>query len=141
MRDMYEELEETTGRIMAALSDDSPKLLSVVETEKGQLSEILEFLGKIVNCGYSSPYIPPLNNIDKYLPTHRIYFGYKSIEVRGPMGQRYAGIVTVREYCPTTSAGMMDGFLKTPFEFIISQSFVFTNRQVAISQGHLMKFF
>lgn len=139
MRDMYEELEETTGRIMAALSDYSPKLLSVVETEKGQSSEILEFLGKIVNCGYSSPYIPPLNNIDKYLPTHRIYFGYKSIEVRGPMGQRYAGIVTVREYCPTTSAGMMDGFLKTPFEFIISQSFVFTNRQVAISKMQLQQ--
>ncbi len=139
MRDMHEELEETTGRIMATLSDYSPKLLSVVETENGPSSEILEFLGKIVNCGYSSPYIPPLNNIDQYLPTHRIYFGYKSIEVTGPMGQRYAGIIAVKEYGPTTSAGMMDGFLRMPFEFIISQSFVFTNRQVAIGKMQLQQ--
>lgn len=139
MRDMYEELEETTGRIIATLAEYNPKLLSIVQTNHGPVSEILEFLGKIINCGYASPYIPPMHKIDNYLPTHRIYFGYKSLEVRGPLGKRFAGIVSVKEYGPTTSCGMFDEFLKMPFEFIISQSFVFTNRQIAIGKMQLQQ--
>lgn len=139
MRDMYDELEETTGRIMATLADYNPKLLTVVQTNQGYNSEILEFLGKLINCGYSSPYIPPISNIDEYLPTHRVYFGDKSMEVKGAMGQRFAGLIGVKEYGPSTSSGMFDGFLKMPFEFIMSQSFVFTNRQVAISKMQLQQ--
>ncbi|RZK23162.1 MAG: hypothetical protein EOO43_08790, partial [Flavobacterium sp.] len=39
----------------------------------------------------------------------------------------YAGMVSVKEYGPTTHAGQLDGFLQMPCELIISQSFSFTN--------------
>lgn len=139
MKDMYEELEETSGRVLATLAEYGPKLLSITQTDKGPISEILEFLGKLVNCGFNSPYIPPLSRIDKYLPTARLYFGYKSIEAKSPIGDKFAGIISIKEYGPSTSAGMCDDFLRMPFEFIISQSFVFTNRQVAIGKMQLQQ--
>lgn len=139
MKDRFDELEEITGRVIATFSDYNARLLTTVETDKGTHSELLEFLGKIVNCGFSSNYNPPATNIDHYIPTHRLYFGNKSIEVRGPCGKRYAGIVSIKEYGPNTYAGIFDSFLQMPFELIISQSFTFTNRQVAINKMQLQQ--
>ncbi len=139
MRESYEELEETTSRLVNFFADYEPKVLGMEVNENGAYSAILEFLGKIVNCGMSSTMFVPRTNIDHYLPNHRLYFGLKSIEVTGGTGSRYAGIVSVKEYGPSTSAGHLDQLLKMPFEFIMSQSFVFTNRQVAITQMQLQQ--
>ena len=77
--------------------------------------------------------------LDNYLPTNRLFFGSRSMESRGPRGRRYAGIVSVREYGPSTSAGVFDGFLQMPFEFIMTQSFVFSNRTIAINKMQLQQ--
>ncbi len=135
----YEELEESTSRVVNFFRDYSPELLGMTSDSNGTYSEILEFLGKIVNCGVSTPMLIPKMNIDKYLPHQRLYFGSKSIEVTGSRGTKYAGIVSIKEYGPQTSAGILDEFLRLPFEFIISQSFVFINRQVAITQMQLQQ--
>jgi type IV secretion system protein VirB4 len=139
IKDGYEELEEMTGRVLTTLRDYNPELLGVVETENGNFSELLEFLSKIVNCGASTPVPIPKEAIAKYLPTHRLYFGSRAIEIRGPAGSRYAGIVSIKEYGPSTSAGTLDGFLQMPFEFIMTQSFTFSNRQVAINKMQLQQ--
>ncbi|MEK6733584.1 MAG: VirB4 family type IV secretion/conjugal transfer ATPase, partial [Pseudomonadota bacterium] len=139
IRDAYEELEEATGRVMSTLREYSPEILNVVETKKGSFCEILEFLGKLVNCGESTPMLVPTLPIDKYLPTSRLYFGKKAIEVRGSDKSRLAGIISIKEYSPTTNAGMLDGLLQMPFELIVSQSFSFSNRQVAISKMQLQQ--
>jgi len=139
IRDSYDTLEEVSGRVVATLSDYQARLLSISEEEDGVYSEILEFLGKIVNCGVGSKYIANTSHIDKALPTQRLYFGDKAIEVQGAKGVRYAGIVSVKEYAPITSAGMFDGFLQMPVELIITQSFSFSNRQVAINKMQLQQ--
>ena len=139
MRDMYDALEETTGRIMATLSGYKPELLSIVETDFGNSSQILEFFGKIINFGDEVKYGVNYKNIDKYLLTNRLYFGDKSIEIFGGEEPRYAGIVSIKEYGQTTSAGMFDGFLHMPFELVITQSFSFSNRQVAIGKMQLQQ--
>ncbi|MFN7038341.1 MAG: VirB4 family type IV secretion/conjugal transfer ATPase [Alphaproteobacteria bacterium] len=139
MREAFEELEEMTSRIMTTLRDYSPELLGIHETEKGTYSSLLEFFSKILNCGKSSPILVPTMNLDEFLPSHRLYFGPKSIEVKGPSGNSYAGIVSIKEYGPNTHAGQLDGFLQMPFEFIMSQSFSFTNRQVAINKMQLQQ--
>jgi type IV secretion system protein VirB4 len=139
MRDMYDDLEETTGRIMATLAEYNPTLLSVVETDFGNYSQILEFFGKIVNCGDEIKYGANYKNIDQYLFTNRLYFNDRFVEVIGGKGGRYAGIVSIKEYGQTTAAGMFDGFLHMPFELIISHSFTFSNRQVAIGKMQLQQ--
>lgn len=139
IRDAYEELEEATGRVLSTLRDYAPELLGVVINENGAYCQILEFLAKIVNCGTSSAMLVPTMSIDKYIATNRLYFGNKAIEVRGGDNTKVAGIISIKEYGPSTAAGMTDGFLQMPFELIISQSFNFANRQVAIAKMQLQQ--
>lgn len=134
MRDAYDEIDEMTSRVISTLNDYRPDLLGVVLNEDGLYSEMLEFLGKLVNCGVNSPMQFPTMDVSEYLPTHRLYFGKRAVEVKGPTGSRFAGIVSIKEYSQHTSSTMMDSFLQMPFEVIISQSFTFIDRTVAINQ-------
>jgi type IV secretion system protein VirB4 len=115
------------------------EVLEVVEDENGFHSEIMEFLGRIVNCGNSQPYLIPIGKISNHLSINRLYFGTKAIEVHGLNGVRYAGIVSIKEYRPSTHAGVMDNFMKLPFELIISQSFSYIDRMIAISSMQLQQ--
>lgn len=139
MRESYNELDEMTSRIMTTLRDYKPTLLGTVEASHGVYSELLEFLGKLVNCGIHSPMLVPSMPVCEYLPTNRLYFGKRAIEVKGFTESRFAGIISVKEYSQQTSAGMMDAFLQMPFELIISQSFAFIDRQVAIAQMQIQQ--
>lgn len=139
MREMKENLQEMSTRVLNTFSDYDSKLLGVEKSKDGYYCEILQFLGTIVNCGQSMPMMVPRSTIDQYIGTHRLFFGSKSIEARGSKGRKYAGIVSVLEYGPNTSAGIFDGFLQMPFEFVMTQSFVFSNRTVAINKMQLQQ--
>jgi len=139
LKESFSDLEEITGRVMNGLSNYAPELLGVTETENGIFSDICSFLGSIVNCGYCQNYRFVPYDIDKYLPITREYFGAKNFEVKFPYETKYGGMVSLKEYRPATNAGMLDGFLQLPFEFIISQSFQFINRMVAISSMQLQQ--
>lgn len=78
-------------------------------------------------------------SIDKYLPINRMFFGSRAMEVRGPRIRKYAGIISIKEYGPSTNAGALDVFLQLPFEFIMTQSFIATNRTVAINKMQLQQ--
>jgi type IV secretion system protein VirB4 len=139
IRESFDELEELTERIMGGFANYGPELLGIVETEDGYFSEILSFLGMIINCGSMQRYKVVPSEINKYLPTNRIYFGPKTFEIKTPRGSKYGGVVSLKEYRPATNAGLLDGFLQLPFEFIISQSFSFINRMIAISSMQLQQ--
>mgnify|MGYP000120536285 CR=1 FL=1 len=139
MREMAENLDELSSRVLNTFKDYGARRLEVVSEEDGEYCEILEFLGTIVNCGKSQPMRVCRNDIGRYIPTHRLFFGSKLLEARGPQGYRYAGIVSVREYGPSTYAGMLDKFLQTPYEFVMTQSFIFANRTVAIGKMQLQQ--
>jgi type IV secretion system protein VirB4 len=139
MREMRENLSELSGRVLNTFRDFDATLLGHRETEHCKQSEILEFLGALVNCGHVAPMVTPRMEIDKYLPTHRLFFGSRSMEARAPSGTKYAGIISIKEYGPSTSAGVFDVFLQMPFEFIMTQSFVAANRTVAISKMQLQQ--
>jgi type IV secretion system protein VirB4 len=139
MREGYDELDEMTERILNGFGNYGPRILGLAETEDGITSEILEFLSRLVNCGYSQPMTVPLGQISHHLPVSRLYFGNKSIEAHHPHAVKYAGIVSIKEYRPSTHTGVFDGFMQMPFELIISQSFSFINRMVAISSMQLQQ--
>jgi len=139
IREMYDELEEMTERILNGYSNYGAQLLDLEETDDGVNSELLEFLSRIVNCGYSQPMNIPLNKVSHHLPISRLYFGGKSIEAHNPTAVKHAGIVSIKEYRPSTHAGVFDGFMQMPCELIISQSFSFINRMVAISSMQLQQ--
>ncbi len=133
-REGHKELKEIIYRLLASLRDYNPRLLTSYASEHGVLSEPLEFLGMLVNGGQRQKMLVPTMDISHYLPTNRLYFGTRAIEIRGTTKTRFGAIISVKEYAPATAAGLMDAYLQLPFEFIMSQSFSFTNRQVAIGK-------
>lgn len=139
MREMKENLDEMSGRVISTFRDFDAKLLGPKMTAHGERCEIVEFLATLVNCGHSAPMLTPRMGIDKYLATNRLFFGSRSMEARHPTGNRYAGMISIKEYGPHTSAGVFDVFLQMPFEFIMTQSFVAANRTVAISKMQLQQ--
>ncbi|KJV65392.1 MULTISPECIES: VirB4 family type IV secretion/conjugal transfer ATPase [Ehrlichia] len=134
-----EDLDEVTNRVLTSLRNYMPRILSVKETPTGVFSEILEFLLQIVNCGSFQRVLFHAGDISKYLPMHRLYFGNKTIQIVTHNGSKYAGLISLKEYGQTTSAGMLDAFLQLPYEFIITQSFKFTNRQSAITKMQIQQ--
>ncbi|WP_353271264.1 VirB4 family type IV secretion/conjugal transfer ATPase [Wolbachia endosymbiont (group A) of Alloplasta piceator] len=140
IRATYEDLEETTNRVVTSLRNYSPKILGVKETPDGLFCEIMEFLSRIVNCGFVTNTLFPLRTeISRYLPVHRLFFGRKMIQVVTHNESKYAGIISIKEYGNHTSAGMLDSFLQLPYEFIITQSFQFINRQMAIGKMQIQQ--
>lgn len=134
MRDGQKELAETVSRLAATLRDYGARVLTTYENEHGVFSEPMEFLAKLVNCGFSQPMRFTATDMSRYLPIHRLYFGSRAIEVSGGPHKRFAGLISIKEYAPATAAGLLDGFLQLPFEFIIAQSFQFHNRSVNINR-------
>ncbi|WP_253299763.1 VirB4 family type IV secretion/conjugal transfer ATPase [Wolbachia endosymbiont of Chironomus riparius] len=140
MRAVYEDLEETTNRIVTSLRNYGPKILKVKETPNGLFCEIMSFMSRIVNCGLITNTLFPLSTeISRYLPVHRLFFGRKMIQILTHNESKYAGIVSIKEYGNNTSAGMLDSFLQLPYEFIITQSFQFINRQLAIAKMQIQQ--
>lgn len=139
-KESYEHLEEAVGRIVNSLREYSPKMLGLEYTERGVFSQIAEFFGKIVNIGVESKFRLSAGDMSKYICNHRLYFGRKAIELKGIDGKsKFAGIVSIKEYSPRTYAGILDQFLRMPFEFVITQSFQFANRQGAINSMELQQ--
>ncbi|HSQ97942.1 MAG TPA: VirB4 family type IV secretion/conjugal transfer ATPase [Rickettsiales bacterium] len=139
MKESFSELEEITNRILNGLSSYGAELLDVNETSEGVFSEVCKFLGLIINCGYTQNYRFIPYDLDRYLPLNRVYFGSKNFEVRLPFETKYGGLVSIKEYSPGTNAGILDTFLQLSFEFIISQSFQFIDRMIAISGMQLQQ--
>ncbi|MFK8039973.1 MAG: VirB4 family type IV secretion/conjugal transfer ATPase [Rickettsiaceae bacterium] len=140
MREMKEQLYELTSRICRTFEDYGAQILQVKKSPSGtHFCEILEFLGQILNCGNNMPMSVPRIGIDRYIPNTRLFFGRRSIEARNAKSTKYAGIVSVLEYSPRTNAGILDGFLQMPFPFIMTQSFIFANRTIAINKMQLQQ--
>lgn len=139
LHEMHKELKESVYRVLATFKDYGARVLTTRMGEFGPVSEPLEFLGRLVNAGSTQQMLVPSTSIAQYLPTNRLYFGSRAIEIRTPTGSRYAGIISIKEYAPHTAAGILDAFLQLPFEFTISQSYQFENRQTNIGSMQLQQ--
>lgn len=139
LQEMHKELRESVYRVLATFRDYGARVLTTSMGEYGPISEPLEFLGRLVNGGNAQPMLVPTIDIAHYLPTTRLYFGARAIEIRSASGTRFAGMVSIKEYAPHTAAGIMDAFLQMPFELIIAQSYEFENRQASLGSMQLQQ--
>ena len=139
LQEMHKELKEAVYRVMATFKDYGARVLTTKMGEFGPISEPLELLSRIVNVGDSQQMLVPTIDIASYLPINRMYFGQRAIEVRTSTGRKFCGIISIKEYAPHTAAGILDAFLQLPFEFIISQSFQFANRQANLQSMQLQQ--
>ncbi len=135
----YNELNEMRDRLINGLYNYKVTLLGVKKTDNGNFCSLLEFLGLLVNGGYRQKMLVPRISIDKYLAINKTYLGKGVLEIIGPGYHKFAGLVSVKEYRPATFAGILDNFLQLPFEFIITQTYSFSDRMVAIGKMQLQQ--
>lgn len=133
-------LGEIRDRILNGMNSYKTKLLGIRKERDGQkYSEITEFLGSIMNLGFPQKVKYSTKPISQYINTQRLFFYKNTIETLGTAWHKYAGIVSLKEYRPSTHAGMLDNFLKLPFEFVATQSFSFIQRGTAIAKIQLQQ--
>lgn len=127
-------LNEACDSIATTLSPYQPKILGVQETENGLFSEPLSFLSYLINLADAPVRLPEMS-LAEYLPYKRLSFGKEAFEIRGaaPGDVKLGAILSLKEYADGTGPGMLDGLLRLPHEFIITQSFGFVDRQASLT--------
>lgn len=129
----HKDLMAVSRRFLNNLKDYGGRLLGMVENGQGLFSEPAEFFSTLINLETREIQAPEMG-LDRYLPYKRLLFGRDAFEARGNLDSRVGAILSIKEYPPETKVGMLDGFLKIPTEFIITQSFLFTDRQVVLGR-------
>jgi type IV secretion system protein VirB4 len=132
------QLDSARETLMASLGSYNPQLLSVYEGKSGLCSEPLEFLSRLYN-GQSQPVMLPMQDLGDYIPYRRVSFGHDTIEL-APTGnhpRQFSSMIAIKDYAGQTNAGMFDDLLRLPFEFTMTQSFGFVERQAALGQMNL----
>ena len=137
--DAYNELQENVEKVLQAFSSYGARLLEVQEKNGVYYCEMLEFLGMLTNGLESQPYLLPKMTLDRYIQRSRVYVGRKIMECRTSTEVKYMGIVSLKNYRPSTHAGLLDIFLTLPFEFIITQSFGYMDKAAAIHKMQLQQ--
>ena len=129
------ELEKAVSNIISTLSPYSPEVLRLEEVDNVLFSNNISFLSYLLNFEKTKVRTPDIS-IDQYLPTKRISFGKETFEIRGAKQEdvRLGAILSVKEYAGATGPGMLDGLLKLPHEFIITQRFGFIDRQTSMNR-------
>lgn len=130
-------LEEATDQILSTLAPYKARVLTSKITARFVLSEPLSFLFYLLNFEQRSLDLPQMSAAD-YLAAKRISFGKESFEVRGPCPEdiKLGAMLSIKEYTQSTGPGMLDAFLRLPYEFVITQSFGFVGRQAALNAMH-----
>ena len=136
---MYSDLDRMVNNILNSFRDLNSRVLRVRKYNQGYYCEIIEFLSTLTNAGFNSKLSLPTGDIDKYITSHRLFFGEEALEIRGASYNKYGAILSIAEYSGNTFAGIFDGFLQMPFEFIMTQSYVAANRASTISKMQLQQ--
>ena len=135
-KEALKELAETTANLVNDLASYGARVLKVEARNGAIYSEPCEFLSALLNAGLSIPMLLPRMGLDSYLPRMRVTFGRKSMEWRGACEEdtRFGAVVSVREYPAYSGPGMLDGLLRIPGEFIVSQSFAIQDRAPVLAE-------
>lgn len=122
---------EDAGRDLAQhLARYTPRLLGLVERDGLWFSEPLEVI-QLVLTGRRAPTPLVRGHLGSAAYTVRAIFGRETLELRDVAGERYGGILAVKEYPASTRPGLWNALLKAPFGFVMSQSFAFLSKASA----------
>jgi type IV secretion system protein VirB4 len=137
--DELEAVDEVTNAALSALDRYEPELLGCYEHNGAMFSEVLEFLAFLINGEWHR--IPlPRAEIRDILATSRPFFGKGGLlSLKGPTRAQYGGMVTIQEYPPLTCPGILNDLLGMPFELVVSQSFTFLSKPVAVGRMQRQK--
>lgn len=133
-RDELEALAEIVDTAMAGLDRYEPELLGCYEHKGVMFSEVREFLAFLIDGEWRRQ---PLTwaEMGDNLATSRPMFGKGGLlALKGPTRTQFGAILSIQDYTSITCPGLTNDLLGMPFEFVMSQSFTFLSKPVALSR-------
>lgn len=127
------QITDLAQEITKSLLNYEPRRLRTYQHNGIVCSKVIEFFGRLVNGQYQR-YPITRQSIRDILGWVRHSFGTETGEIRMTKGCRYFASLGIKEYCSSTSPGMLDQLLNLPMEFVLTQSFACTNKQDATTQ-------
>jgi len=129
-----EVVEDLINVALASLDRYDPELLGCYQHKGNMFSEVLEFLAFLVD-GEWRRFPLPRSEIREVLATSRPFFGKGGLmSLKGPTTTQFGGVVTIQEYPAITCPGILNDLLGMPFEFVLTQSFSFLSKPVAVGR-------
>lgn len=136
LKKRHEQLGHVMQKMLNALSDYGPEVLTTYKKHHISFSQPLEFISYLINFEtHSIPLLIP--DARPVLIRNRLFFNRRSgtIELRKANNdKRFAAVLSIKEYAPITYAGMLDIFDDLRIEYTITQSFRPYDRQLAKSK-------
>ncbi len=126
-----ERINETVAIVIQSLDHYSPHRLGCYRRKEQLYSEVLEFLAVLVNAEWQ-PFPLPRAPLSHALPTSRPFFGREVFEIRTPTDEIFGAMLAIKEYPESTEPGLLNALLSSPFPMVLTQSFTFLSRPVAI---------
>ncbi|HEX7885730.1 MAG TPA: VirB4 family type IV secretion system protein [Phenylobacterium sp.] len=129
------DLHASREAFAAALAPYGARSLSLYTAGGGaQRSEPAEFLSLILN-GELRPVLAPTGDLSNAIATRRLSFGLDAMEFGGGAeGSTFGAMVSLKDYPARTAPGLLDGVLRLPMELVLTESFAFVDRQVALDR-------
>ena len=128
-----QELTDTRRRFEAALADYGPHVLRIVPVPIGRVSEPQAFLSRLVDLEDRTALVAK-GDLSQRIATKRLLFGHNALECRGANRIKLGTVLSIKEYCAETAAGMLDKFFQLPYEYVITQTYIFNHRQEALAK-------
>ena len=126
------ELDAATQALASGLAAYGARTLGTYATEHGEASELLELLSLLYNGELKPVLVPaPGTDLGHHLPYARVSFGLDAVETRSGGWCDFAGLLGIKEYPPSTRAGILDGVLRLEGECVLTESFAPVDRQIA----------
>ncbi|RWD87074.1 MAG: VirB4 family type IV secretion/conjugal transfer ATPase [Mesorhizobium sp.] len=126
------ELHDVLDGVVKDFSAYGARLLGVMTRRGSLFSEPAEFIAKILAGGADVEMPLPRMSLASACATRQIFFGKSALEIRGAQTSKIGAMVSIKEYPPFTAPGSLDGLLRLPHEFILTQSFAIEDRVTAM---------
>ncbi|KWF77584.1 type IV secretion protein [Burkholderia diffusa] len=132
--DELEALRAITGAALAALDRYEPELLGCYEHRGVMFSEVQEFLAFLVDGEWRRQSVLR-GEIRESLMKARPFFGKGGLlSLKGPTRSQFGSMLTIQEYPSASCPGLLNDMLSMPFELVLSQSFTFLSKPVAMGR-------
>lgn len=125
-------LDAAVVALVAGLQPYGARALGTYGRHGGSCSEMLEFLSCLYNGELRPVAVPAASSdVGNYIPYSRVSFGLNTVETHGPGRHDLSAILSVKDYPTTTRPGLLDGLMRLPHEFLLTETFAPADRQIA----------
>jgi len=137
-RDMLKKtriLHQQANQIMLGLKQYNPTLLGMRRCKKQQYSEVLSFLGNILNFEQND-YLFPCIEAAQVIPENRVFIGKDTIYLKNESNSKdkFIAVNSIKKYSSFTAASYLSPLLRLPQELIITQIFTPMVKEIAKEQ-------